>query len=111
MSLSLPIPKELVEELEECKRRYSRRPYLSPLQKAQLINKIASIFNKYWSEILKPFLGGSIWGNSMRFFQDIISDEFKREERAGSRWIIGLLTTEDFIKHVNFFVEQLIKGN
>jgi|GEM_PF-2298290 len=108
--LQLSMSEEIVEELEAYRRKHRQYwPNFSPLQKAHVINEIASIFNKYWCDSIRPLLKGRPWGDPMKLFQDIIGDESRKKERTLSQWMMGSLDTKSFIEHIAFIVRRYLK--
>ena len=120
MSL-IPITKELIDVLEEFRKsfgekwlsinvsqrvfRAQRIPFVSyeqlvkmGLQKAQVLNKLASIFNRYWKDFIEDTYGEKI--DLYKILQDIIGDEARNETRAVERWFRGLITTQEFAEYV-----------
>jgi len=120
MSL-IPITKELIDELEWFRKsfgekwlsinvsqrvfRAQRIPFVSyeqlvkmGLQKAQVLNKLASIFNRYWKDFIEDTYGEKI--DLYKILQDIIGDEARNETRAVERWFRGLITTQEFAEYV-----------
>jgi hypothetical protein len=120
MSL-IPITKELIGVLEEFRKsfgekwlsinvsqrvfRVQRIPFVSyeqhvkmGLQKAQVLNKLASIFNRYWKDFIEDTYGEKI--DLYKILQDIIGDEARNETRAVERWFRGLITTQEFAEYV-----------
>ena len=120
MSL-IPITKELIDELEEFRKsfgekwlsinvsqrvfRAQRIPFVSyeqlmkmGLQKAQVLNKLASIFNRYWKDFIEDTYGEKI--DLYKILQDIIGDEARNETRAVEQWFRGSITTQEFAEYV-----------
>jgi hypothetical protein len=120
MSL-IPITKELIDVLEEFRKsfgekwlsinvsqrvfRAQRIPFVSyeqlvkmGLQKAQVLNKLASIFNRYWKDFIKDAYGEKI--DLYKILQDIIGDEARNETRAVEQWFRGSITTQEFAEYV-----------
>jgi len=120
MSL-IPITKELIDELEEFRKsfgekwlsinvsqrvlRAQRIPFVSyeqlvkmGLQKAQVLNKLASIFNMYWKDFIEDTYGEKI--DLYKILQDIIGNEARNETRAVEQWFRGLITTQEFAEYV-----------
>jgi hypothetical protein len=118
---SIPITKELVKELELFRKsfgekwlsinvsqrvfRAQRIPFVSyeqlvkmGLQKAQILNKLASIFNRYWKDFIKDAYGEEI--DLYKILQDIIGDEARNETRAVEQWFRGSITTQEFAEYV-----------
>jgi len=69
---------------------------------------VASIFNKY-SGALKPLLGGGLFGDWMKNLKNTISNQFKEEKQAGSQWIMGEMSTEDFVKNIISSIKEQVK--
>jgi hypothetical protein len=120
MSL-IPITKELIDVLEEFRKsfgdkwlsinvsqrvfRAQRIPFVSyeqlvkmGLQKAQVLNKLASIFNRYWKDFIKDAYGEKI--DLYKILQDIIGDEARNETKAVEQWFRGSITTQEFAEYV-----------
>ncbi|MCC6055462.1 MAG: hypothetical protein LM583_02140 [Desulfurococcaceae archaeon] len=120
MSL-IPITKELIDVLEEFRKsfgekwlsinvsqrvfRAQRIPFVSyeqlmkmGLQKAQVLNKLASIFNRYWKDFIEDTYGEKI--DLYKILQDIIGDEARNETRAVEQWFRGSITTQEFAEYV-----------
>jgi hypothetical protein len=120
MSL-IPITKELIDELEWFRKsfgekwlsinvsqrvfRAQRIPFVSyeqlmkmGLQKAQVLNKLASIFNRYWKDFIKDAYGEKI--DLYKILQSIVSDEARNETRAVEQWFRGSITTKQFAEYV-----------
>jgi len=109
--IPLPTPNGIIEKLEECRRRYGWCWLgLDPLQKGHAINKVASILNRCWGDTIRPYLLGKPWRNPMKFLQDILGDESKREYRAFSQWMLGGLDTKSFIEYIAFIVTSYLKA-
>jgi hypothetical protein len=120
MSL-IPITNELIDELEEFRKSFGEKwlsinvsqrvfraqrilfvsyeqPVKIGLQKAQVLNKLASIFNRYWKDFIEDTYGEKI--DLYKILQDIIGDEARNETRAVERWFRGLITTQEFAEYV-----------
>lgn len=120
MSL-IPITKELIDVLEEFRKsfgdkwlsinvsqrvfRAQRIPFVSyeqlvkmGLQKAQVLNKLASIFNRYWKDFIEDTYGEEI--DLYKILQDIIGDEARNETKAVEQWFRGSITTQEFAEYV-----------
>lgn len=79
----------------------------SPI-KARIVNEVASILNKFWKPEIQPHLKNSVWRNSMKLLQDVVGDEFKKEERSGLRWLQGKMQTEEFVKNIAGLVQRYL---
>jgi hypothetical protein len=100
---SIPITKELIKELEWFRKSFGEKwlsinvsqrvfraqripfvnyeqPVKMGLQKAQVLNKLASIFNRYWKDFIKDAYGEKI--DLYNILQDIIGNEARNETRA-----------------------------
>jgi hypothetical protein len=107
--LLLPVSDEMVNELEACRGKYGWCWLsLSPLQKAHVINNVASILNRFWGNSIKSFLKGKPWRDPMKFLQDILGDESKRKYRAVSQWMLGSLDNKGFIEHIAFIIRSYL---
>jgi hypothetical protein len=118
---SIPITKELVKELELFRKSFGEKwlsinvsqrvfrehriPFVGyeqlvkmGLQKAQVLNKLASIFNRYWKDFIKDAYGEEI--DLYKILQDIIGDEARNETRAVEQWFRGSITTQEFAEYV-----------
>jgi hypothetical protein len=62
------------------------------------LNKLASIFNRYWKDFIEDTYGEKI--DLYKILQDIIGDEARNETRAVERWFRGLITTQEFAEYV-----------
>ncbi|MEM3382671.1 MAG: hypothetical protein QXZ02_02840 [Candidatus Bathyarchaeia archaeon] len=115
MSASAPllcVSDEMIEELEMLRREYGWRwARAHPLEKGRIINKVASILNRFWGSDIEPYLRGKPWRDPMKFLQDIIGDESKGEHRAVSQWLQGIPDTRGFIKHIAFIVQSYLKAH
>jgi hypothetical protein len=127
---SIPITKELVEELEWFRKsfgekwlsinvsqrvfRAQRIPFVSyeqlvkmGLQKAQVLNKLASIFNRYWKDFIEDTYGEKI--DLYKILQDIIGDEARNETRAVEQWFRGSITSQQFAECIAHRLEKEIE--
>jgi len=116
MSL-IPITKELIDVLEEFRKsfgekwlsinvsqrvfRAQRIPFVSyeqlvkmGLQKPQVLNKLVSIFNRYWKDFIKDTYGEKI--DLYKILQNIIGNEARNETRAVEQWFRGSITIQQF---------------
>jgi hypothetical protein len=130
MSL-IPITKELIDELEEFRKsfgekwlsinvsqrvfRAQRIPFVSyeqlvkmGLQKAQVLNKLASIFNRYWKDFIEDTYGEKI--DLYKILQDIIGDEARNETRAVEQWFNGFITTQHFAVYIAQRLHDRLQG-
>jgi hypothetical protein len=71
-----------------------RRPVEIGAQKAQISNKLASIFYRHWRDFIKDAYGEKI--GLYKILQDIIGDEARNEVRAVGQWFRGSITTQQF---------------
>lgn len=99
----LPTPNKMIEELENLRRDLWRKygsswRALGGFEKMLIVNKIASIFNKYWCDDLKPLLSGKPWRGAFELLRDATGDESRKEERLVHQWMVGLLNTESFVE-------------
>jgi hypothetical protein len=91
----------MIEELENLRRDLKRRygsswRILEGSEKMLIVNKIASIFNKYWRGNIKPRLSGKPWRSAFELLQDAAGDEGRKECRLVHQWVAGQLSTESF---------------
>jgi hypothetical protein len=130
MSL-IPITKELIDVLEEFRKsfgdkwlsinvsqrvfRAQRIPFVSyeqlvkmGLQKAQVLNKLASIFNRYWKDFIKDAYGEKI--DLYKILQDIIGDEARNETKAVEQWFRGSITTQQFAEYIAQRLHDRLQG-
>ncbi|MCC6004820.1 MAG: hypothetical protein LM590_10815 [Thermofilum sp.] len=101
----LPTPNEMMEELENLRRDLWKKygsswRALGGFEKMLIVNEIASIFNKYWRDDLKPLLSGKPWRSAFELLQDAIGDESRKEGRLVHQWMVGLLNTESFVERL-----------
>jgi hypothetical protein len=101
----LPTPNKMIEELENLRRDLWRKygsswRALGGFEKMLIVNKIASVFNKYWRDDLEPLLSGKPWRSAFEFLQDAIGDESRKEGRLVHQWMVGLLNTESFVERL-----------
>jgi hypothetical protein len=131
MSL-IPITKELIDELEWFRKSFGEKwlsinvsqrvfrarriPFVSyeqlvkmGLQKAQVLNKLASIFNRYWKDFIKDAYGEKI--DLYKILQSIVSDEARNETRAVELWFRGSITTQGFAEHIAQRLHNLLQGS
>jgi hypothetical protein len=102
---SLPIHDELIEKLEECRRRHKENwPKPQPIQIAQAVIDVARTLNEYWGKEVEPFLGRLPYKSSRELLQDFVGDEFKSkggaEVRYGHKWMKGEMSTKDFVEWI-----------
>jgi hypothetical protein len=126
----ISIPKELIEELEWFRKSFGdkwlsismsqrvfrtqrvpfadrREPVEIGRQKAQILNNLASIFNKYWKDFVKVAYGEKI--NLYNILQDMIGDEAKNEARAVEQWFRGLITSQQFAEYIAQKLQQRLE--
>lgn len=96
----LPITDELVIHVENIREKYYRAIH-NYSERRFVVNKLASLLNEYWKDLIKPRMPLDIWRTPMNLLQDIVGDEFKGEPgiRQGLKWLEGSKNTKEFIEY------------
>jgi hypothetical protein len=131
---SIPITKELIEELEDFRRLYknvwssiigqvllarhipstsSRVSEEVKEKKKHTINELAYIFYKHWKDPVERIYGKKIsfYNNLLNVLLDIIGDEAELfKNRAVEQWFNGSITTQQFAEYIVQDLHNLLQG-
>ena len=105
----LPLTDELFKQAESIRRKYYKA-IRYPRERRFVVNELASLFNRYWKDLIKPRMPLDVWRTPMNLLQDIIGDEFKGKPgvRQGLQWLEGSKSTEEFVEYIARHVQQIL---
>jgi len=105
----LPLADELFNQAESIRRKYYKA-IRYPRERRFVVNELASLFNRYWKDLIKPRMPLDVWRTPMNLLQDIIGDEFKGKPgvRQGLQWLEGSKSTEEFVEYIARRVQQIL---